>query len=264
MRLTKFSERFNLEIDAEEAKHRFMLRMNASFFQSDFYKKDLRHHQDVLAQKAAGSLLEPYRFYTTPQSYIGDDFFRCLQVVEVMFAHFHELNDRERVAKIDTLIKEILGHDSIRLALEWKDGRFFPTSPDLLDRSLIEETLTWLAVMDSKPLSEAYAAAIGLFVKNEIKPEAAQELLRTLSNALLLFLKQLSNTVSQDPVSALLAWSGRFPENSYGRMLAGQVAEQFKFAQQNAALSRSDRESLLFLTGTFFRWNIETVFRRRT
>jgi hypothetical protein len=262
MRLLKFSERFNLEIDAQEAKRRFMLRMNTTFWQSDFYKKELRHHQDVLAQKAATAMLEPYRFFTTPQSYIGDDFYRCLQIVEVIVQHFQELNDRDRVHKIEAIIKEVLAHDTIGVAIVWKDGRFFPTSPDVLDRSLIEETLTWLAIMDSQPLMDTYSNAIRYFIMPEAGKDHRADLQNALEQSVKLFLKQLSNAVPQDVIAALTTWMSRFPEQSYGRLITAQLIDVYKHAQRASSLTRADQESLLFATGAFFRWNIESVYRR--
>jgi hypothetical protein len=207
-------------------------------------------------------MLEPYRFFTTPQSYIGDDFYRCLQIVEVIVQHFQELNDRDRVHKMDAIIKEVLAHDTIGLAIVWKDGRFFPTSPDVLDRSLIEETLTWLAIMDSQPLMDTYSNAIRLFIKPEPGKDHRAELLASLENAVKLFLKQLSNAVSQDVIAALTTWMSRFPEQSYGRLMTAQLIDLYKFAQKTNGLSRADQEALLFATGAFFRWNIESVYRR--
>lgn len=262
MRLLKFSERFNLEMDSQEARRRFMLRMNVSFFQSDFYKKELRTHHDVLAQKSAAALLEQYRFYTTPLSYVGDDFYRCLQVIEVMYQHFQEVNDRERMAKIETLVKDVLSHDAIRLALDWKDGRFFPTGPDLLDRSLIEETVTWLAVLDSKPLIDAYAHVIQLFIKPEQRSDATAEWLNALHISVTLFLKELSGESTSDVFVALSHWSARFKTGEFGQKLATELVDFLKIAGAAPKLSRADRESLLFAVASFFRWNIETVYRR--
>jgi len=79
---SKFHERFNIDVDMEEAKRRFVNRAYNLIFNS-FLPQGLAD-PSIARRKVITALGEIYRRGDVLENHIGNDFYKCLQALEAL------------------------------------------------------------------------------------------------------------------------------------------------------------------------------------
>lgn len=87
------------------------------------------------------------------------DFEKTLEVLCIMYAHiqYDGKEDKGR-AFLSAAVEAALSRCTCDIGVRWKDGFFYPSGAEELDKPLIEETLTWLK--DYPSTEKDYRAAL--------------------------------------------------------------------------------------------------------
>ena len=188
------------------------------------------------------------------RSLTQSDFNMTLLALMVLYGDFKGKCD----GKGDWLTEQIqllLSKSTCDLGVRWKDGLFYPSGPEELDKPLVEETLTWLDSYpnegkDYRQALEYYAAgdSLGDVVKScycALEGTARQVLNNT---------KTLDN--NKDEILKRVGLS-----DGWKAMLATYVkyAHDFRHASENRhAITRAEAEAYLYMTGLLIRLIIES------
>lgn len=126
-----FHERFNIEVDIDEAKRRFMNRVSNLVFM------DLYHNNLISSPKYSASvpkniayrLGDEFSSYK-PDSYVKGNFKRCLHVLEAMY---ETLEGSGFANQLSTIIDRALMDSEVDLGINWQPPIFVRTGARLLD-----------------------------------------------------------------------------------------------------------------------------------
>ena len=125
-----FHERFDIDVGADEARQRFLNRASNSVFDhvshslttfkknypTDFYYTVKRHVANALGQRYDSSK----RF----EHYIHNDFRRCLQALEALYAM---LEGRPIQARVSERIDGVIRDSEVDLGISWQPPMFVRT-----------------------------------------------------------------------------------------------------------------------------------------
>ena len=171
-RAPHFEQRFNIEVGMDEARKRFMNRVTNKV---DEDLKGLIHHTTIRPYKQAmyntanklGIMYSPsHNFYT----HVSGDFYDFLKVLEAIYETFRADNaiDTERFSDI---IQYAISLSETDLCIEWRNGTFWPSGAKLLDETLINDNLKWLADKGYQDVLVPFEKGLRHFLEAIQKPE---------------------------------------------------------------------------------------------
>lgn len=139
----KFHERFEIYVDAEDTKAKFVARIRNRVFDTFCLNSGLQYWD--LLPPVADRLGIEYDSRITSDApiadYTGKDFHKTLQAVEALY----ETVSEKKKDELAQLIRTTLDDAELDLGIRWEDGTFLPSGAKLLDKDLIDESLHWLA-----------------------------------------------------------------------------------------------------------------------
>ncbi len=141
-----FNERFGLPISDEEARTRFINRVETGITNTviDRYIVSRREAIWSIENWVALSLGLRFEHRGGISHFLEGDFYRCLQVVEAC-ADWARNNDHAFLALIDKAIVAFISRAEAPLGIEWDNGKFFHAGAKELDEPVLHYIIKWAA-----------------------------------------------------------------------------------------------------------------------
>ena len=261
--LTPFHERFEIQVGISEARQRFVKRVSNYIFGNFFDGEiDDKVKTRVVLWQVANALGEEYRSYNDFKDYVRGDFHRCLQVLEVAY---NALPEQTQKMQLNTLIALVLTQSEIDLGISWQKPFFLRSGARLLDQHLVNEPLRWLSDPKYRSVYAPFEKGLPHFLEAEKKPLLLADVITDMYESV----EALSKIVTGRNTKDLSANAEMFikmvrTSDHYKQLLKDYIsyANQFRHAvKQNdarPALSISEVESFIYLTGLFIRLAIKS------
>lgn len=134
-----FYQRFDLTIDQEEARNRFVNRAYHAFF-TNLCPAKYGWCLDKIRSIGA-KLGTSYKLTSNARDLIGMDFGNCLSAIEALYA---DAKDQVSKGDIDSQhyikrkLKEIFHESEHDIDIEWRAGQFWPTGAKILDEKPVK------------------------------------------------------------------------------------------------------------------------------
>lgn len=251
----KFTERFAIDVDSEEARRRFVSRVyNRAYL--DFFL-DLRDNERYRIHKEIISALgDRYQFRKNLSDQIGDDYHRNLQALEVLYnsvvGYYRD--------KANNLIISLLEESEVDLGVRWENGRFIKSGAKILDDKLVNDVLHWLRDNAYTSVINPFEKGIEHFLHSEKRPELLSDVITDMYESLEALSKIVTNRPDKDLSSNRELFISKVKASSgYKKLLAEYInyANQFRHAAKEGktkpSLNSAEVESFIYLTGVFIR-----------
>jgi len=159
----KFYQRFtNIDIDADEARKRFMNRILLILFPR---YPQMRESDLQSASMALGRIvIDAYQL----ERVIFNDFYRFLDLIERLITRLPDEDDfimGLTATGLSEHIQKELKNAEIDLEIDWKDGKFYPRGARLLDDKLINDPLEWIKNHGIETVYEPFTKALDHFLR---------------------------------------------------------------------------------------------------
>ena len=193
-----FHERFEIHVEMEEARRRFINKAENLIFRSLFWELsgDAKEKAELEIATALG---EKNLLCSDLRHYISDDYYKCLQSIEAfhsadaLFNVFDRSYNYER--DFDNYVVQLLEESEIDLGIKWKNGKFVKTGAKLLDEKLVNEELRWLSDKKYETVSIPYNKGLTHFLHSEKRPELLSDVITDMYEAL----EALAKVVTEQP-----------------------------------------------------------------
>ena len=252
----KFTERFDIDIDLEKARRRFVNRVYnrayLSFFLDLNDNERYRIHKEIIS--AMGG---KYQFHKNLSYQIGDDYHRNLQALEVLY---NSLGDSYYRNKANKLIVSLLDESEVNLGVRWENGRFIKSGAKILDDKLVNDGLHWLRHSAYTSVLNPFEKGIEHFLYSEKRPEFLSDVITDMYESLEALSKIVTNRPNKDLSSNRELFISKVKASSgYKKLLAEYInyANEFRHATEEGktkpSLNPAEVESFIYLTGVFIR-----------
>ena len=187
--MSDFHKRFDIEIDIEEARKRFIERARNEIFEflprsSDsliyswyWYTTRLKHFATALGE----------RYHPAKRNIISyiriEDYNEVLRAIEIIYANADSLRDNARTM-MDYRIEKILWLSEIDLGIKWENGKFIPKGAELLEERLVNDSLDWLRRNGHLTVVEPFGKAFHHFLEAGSRPEVLSDVITDVYEAL--------------------------------------------------------------------------------
>ena len=191
-----FYKRFNISIDVEEAKRRFVNRIRNQVFDG-FFEHDVEEdivRGDVL-WGIANDLGEEYEWDGAFDDYVLSDSDRCLQVLE---SAYRALDSQKLKKQLSDLVFDAVKSSEVDLDIDWRQGVFVPKGALLLDEALINENLTWLSDPKYVNVYGPFDKGLTHYYRMQREPKLAYDAITDMYEALEALAKIVTNRPSHD------------------------------------------------------------------
>ncbi|MHC4478301.1 MAG: hypothetical protein ACYTEL_21905 [Planctomycetota bacterium] len=281
----RFSEVFGIQATLDDERKRFVDRINQSVFNEVDskgwakygYVKIAEHIcyelgvsiEDTLNMRGPSRSVKRYGTYgpygpgtrqpgpVLPRirTLTQDDFRKTLLVICILYDCFTKPEDW-RLKWLCESIEKALSYAACDLGITWKDGLFYPSGAEELDKALVEDTLTWLADYPSE--RKDYQRALECYL-------GKQHLGDVIKNSYLVAEGITRNVLGNDRTldknkTALLA-KLRLP-GEWASMLGSYIgyAHNLRHAsEERHDISEQEAEAFLYLTGLIVRLIIKSM-----
>ena len=249
-----FHKRFNISVDIEGAKKRFVNRVQNIAFGQLLYK--LEKEPNELKRLVVFAIGEKWISSSTSlERYVGDEFYRNLQALEALY---HAAYKR---VFIGSFIEEVLSASEVDLGLRWEKGRFFPSGAKLLDEKLVNENLHWLEEQEGyESVLEPFQKGLNHFLYSENRPELLTDVITDMYEAVEALAKIVTGRKNKDLSENRELFVSRVKASKeYKELLKNYIsyANNFRHAateeKPKPTPSRKEVESFFYLTGLFIR-----------
>lgn len=253
----KFHERFELDLGVDEAKRRFVNRV-LNFLLDDIHIAACQEYGidgwASLERHICSKLGERWSGLGCLSSVVKNDFEKCLQAIEALYAHtdYADLSNSG--------ITSILQDTEIDIGIRWEKGRFLPSGAPVLDEKLVNDVLGILSSSQYKGVSDPFKKGLDHFLNSIKKPELLPDVLRDTYDALEALAKIICSNDRDLSANREKFISGLKLADSYKRMLKEYIEYANDFARhagpdgkQKPLPSRKEVEGFMYLTGLFIR-----------
>lgn len=136
----KFHQRFNIEIGLDEARRRFVNRVNNFIFElmSRIACTKYIPVAQAIEQHICSKIGERHKGWGCLGNVLSDDYHSHLLAIEALFELPETRDD------IDRAIKQILLDSEIDIGIRWDNGHFIFSGSPLLDEKLVNDVLGFL------------------------------------------------------------------------------------------------------------------------
>lgn len=254
---TPFHERFDIELNIEEAREHFLNRVENRIF-DDFF--DSKVNEDtkttVVLWQVANALGEKFEWTNDFGDYVNNDFHKCLQVLEVSY---NALTNKQQKGLLSLRIELVLEESEIDLGISWGNGKFIRTGAKLLDQKLVNEPLRWLSDPRYKNVYAPFAKGLSYFLEAEKHPESLSDVITDMYEALEALSEVVTGRNKELSGNAELFIRKINASQHYKPILKKYItyACEFRHAleegKERPTLPVSEVESFVYLTGLFIR-----------
>jgi len=252
----KFHARFNISLDVEDIKKRFINRVHNLIFLPYSEGNYRRYFNLPLIYATSMGLrfdsVRPYLFF-----YFKDDFYDNLHALEDLLK---ELENVHAVKfEIEEIIKKLLDETEIDLGIEFKHGKFYPVGVKLLDQKLVNENLEWLRTQKYLTVLEPFEKGLNHFLYSKRRPELLSDVITEMYEALEALAKIITGKDKDLSANRELFLKKLDITASYKEIFKNYIsyANQFRHAAgvktKKPNLKEKEVESFIYLTGFFIR-----------
>ncbi|MFH1372100.1 MAG: hypothetical protein ABII09_12560 [Planctomycetota bacterium] len=263
----RFNKLFGIQMNIEEERQKFVNRINQTVFEYIDSDRNVRHYYNEifnilcfeLGKNANDLSKKHYRSFSSyervePEIRIltQNNFTETLRVLCILYGiykqHKYEITDIHK--RIDECISSAIEYSACDLGIRWKDGLFYPSGAEELDKPLIEEPLVWL---DKYPKERKdYKRAIECFLEGKHLGDVIKNCYLVVEGVTRTILgndKTLDNNKD-----ALLAHVGL--SDGWKSILGAYIkyAHDFRHASEDRyTASKEEAEAFLYMTGLIIR-----------
>ena len=192
----------------------------------------------------------------TIRTLTNDNFDMTLVVLSALYKHIEFESDRKKGSTSSSdNIKFVLPLCACDIGVRWKEGFFYPSGAEELDKPLIEETLTWLN--DYPNESKDYQGALQIYLAGEPLPDVIKNCYSAVEGVVR---KVLGNSKTLDNnKDALLAKINL--SDGWKSLLANYIkyAHDYRHASpERHDITKQEAEAYLYMTGLIIRLTIES------
>jgi hypothetical protein len=255
-----FHKRFDIKIDAEEARQGFLNRVANSV---PPYLITVWHQGEIDIVKIrwaiANTLGKKYDSHFTWTEYVEDDFYSCLKALETVYKGLPKTLRKEFE---EILQQHVISQSEIDLGISLKEGIFYPSGAKLLDEALVNESLQWLSDLKYHDVLEK---GLRDFLESKKYPERLADTVRDMYEALEKMAKVVTDRPRDLSGNAELFVSKLELSDYYKRMLKDYIsyANEFRHAveegKKRVPPHPQEVEAFIYTTGLFIRLAIERI-----
>ena len=258
--MSDFHERFDIEIDMDEAHERFLNRVYNEIFSSwdklDYSYRETRTPSILSQLGKKHSESNMITAYTQSR-----DLKDVLHTIEAIYEV--DTYNRESIA---TKVEEILALSEIDIGIVWKEGKFFRKGAELLDDKLVNDPLDWLRTNGYSTVIKPFEQALSHFIEAGSRPELLSDVIGNSYKALEALAKIVVGNNS-DLSTNKKPFVKRLNGNNFHEQIF-KVLEKYLDAgnpyrhgdnleKPLPELTHAETEFFLYLTGTFIRLAME-------
>ena len=249
----RFHQRFNIQINIEEAHRRFLNRIQSAIY-GEFINNTLPNTEDI-RRLALFHLGETYQYGRSLAEYVGRDFHENLRLVEAIY---ESVQVRWR-GRLDRLINDSLTLSEVDLEVRWEAGQFIQSGAELLDEQLVNQPLRWLSDLKYKDVLKPFQKALNHFLNSHKNPELRADVVTDLYEALESLAKKVTGKDRDLSANRQLFLKKVNASEDYKRILKEYIDFACKFRhapgdqRPKPDLSEKETESFIYLTGVFIR-----------
>ncbi len=266
--MNEYYKRFDIEINEDEVRRRFIERARNEIFEflprsSDslfyswyWYKTRLKHFATALGERYHPSKDNIISYIKT------DDYNEVLRAIEIIYANADSLRNNVRTM-MNHRINYILELSEIDLGIKWQNGKFIPKGAELLDKETVNSSLRWLRKKSYTTVIEPFEKAIHRFLESRSTPEVLPDVITNSYEALEAFVKIIMDN-DRDISSNREKFINKIKGNNYHKEILKQYisyANDYRHGEnpkyRRIKPSVAEAEFFLYLTGIFLRLAIE-------
>jgi hypothetical protein len=260
--MAKFNKRFSIELGVEEGKRRFVNRvLNFLFLNMVRVAVEVNRNNgwSHLEQYLCSRLGERYDRAGCLERLIGDDFDKCLQVLEALYEYppWKSMQDQ-----MEWQIRGLLSETEVDIGVRWEDGQFLPAGSPVMDNALVNDSLNLLNMSEYKGVSVAFQKGLNHYLHSTKDPSLLTDVLTDMYEALEAMAKIVCPKGKDRDLScnceAFISNLGL--ADPYKKMLKAYIEYANDFARHAGPQgkpkpipSRKEVEAFMYLTGLFIR-----------
>lgn len=250
-----FHKRFELNVDIDEAKSRFINRIQNRIFQALYFQTVVSANNFRILETVADELGFEYDETMDFKRYTGGEFLKVLQAVE---AFYKAVSFGYREA-LDSTISKTLDEAELDLGIRWENGRFIRSGAKLLDENLVNESLHWLTDKDLQSVLQPYSKGLEHFLQATKRPELLSDVITDIYEALEALAKIITGRDKDLSANAESFLKEVKASEAYKKILKEYIAYANNFRHgvsdqsKKPNLSTAEVESFIYLTGIFIR-----------
>lgn len=269
--MPSFHQRFNIEVDLEEAKPRFVnrvlntidLKMGGLATEHKYpyrYRDEMIYVANVLGEEASGA--SPLKYYT------GADFNKLLLCLEALYAALKEyksFGSPWELENLDDIVKWALSISEVDLGIQWRGGIFYPSGAKLMDEELVNEPLKWLADPKYKNVLAPFRKGLTHYLEANRNPEKLADTVTDMYEALEAMAKVITGR-DKDLSANRESFISRLNLSShYKVMLKNHIeyANEYRHAAEPSVERKlplsNEVEAFVYSTGLFIRLAIQQL-----
>lgn len=254
-----FHKRFDLDVDIDEAKNRFINRIQNRIFKALYWETVKSANNFRILETVADELGVEYDERTDFRRYTGGEFLKVLQALE---AFYKAVSFGYREA-LDSTITKTLNEAELDLGIRWEKGRFIRSGAKLLDESLVNESLHWLVDQRYESVFQPYSKALEHFLQATKRPEVLSDVITDTYEALEALAKIITGRDKDLSANAESFLKEVKASEAYKKILKEYIAYANNFRHgvsdqsKKPNLSIAEVESFIYLTGIFIRLAIQ-------
>lgn len=263
----RFHERFDIEVGADEARQRFINRVTNTVFHGLMMSEDLResYGPDItdLYKRVVNTLGEVWDMRYHLETYINNDFNRCLLTLEILF---RELQGTEFEDGLSARINSAIHASEIDLGIGWQPPIFVRTGASLLDEHLVNESLRWLAEPKYMSVRQPFEKGLSHYLEAQNRPDRLADVITDMYEAVEALAKIVTGRSGKDLSGNVERFISEVNASKhYKTLLRNYISygNEFRHAEREGRprppLSEPEVESFIYLTGLFIRLAIRTT-----
>ena len=255
-----FHERFELQVEAQEARRRFVARISNLIFERFAVDNFESYERVKLEQYVASVLGERHSgHYLVTLATVGD-FLQHLQAVEAIYSYLgRDPYTAPKQLKLIERVREVLAMVETDIGVRWEGGRFIPEGARLLDDKLVNDPLRWLRERGHENVLSPYQKGLQHFLQSHNNPALLSDVVTDMYEALEALAKSMTGRDDDLSANQELFIKNVKASDGYKRLLKVYIeyANDFRHAAEPGTVrptpSAGEVENFIYLTGTFIR-----------
>lgn len=262
-----FYQRFDIKMNLAEAQKKFVNRASNLIFE-DLYYHVLGNPNEMNQMKRliASAIGEKFYYEQSLDDLLHNDFHRCLRAIETFFK-FAESEDVQQ--QITGLVEYALEEAETDLGIGWHDGIFTHKGAKLLDDSLVNESLHWLADSGYESVRKPFEKALHHLLGSGRHPEVLSDVVTDAYESLEALAKIVTGKTSDLSKNRELFLSQVNASGEFKDLLKQYIefANEFRHGadprKPKPILTEPEVEFFVYTTGAFIRMAKESAVEKK-
>lgn len=253
----KFHERFDIDVNFDDAQERFVNRVYneiwLSFFLSLYDNDRYRVHRSV-----ATAIGERYQFHQSIHELIGQNFLKNLQGIEALYEGLERGGSYRR--DIEAIVRKLIATSELDLGIEWNSGKFFRKGATVLDDALVNDPLHWLKDQGYESVLKPFEKGLRHLLEAHSRKELFGDVITDMYESVEALAKIVTGRADRDlSANREMFLSKINASDKYKEILKKYIdyANDFRHAAKEGepkpSVTEHEVESFVYLTGLFIR-----------